>query len=116
MTPGRKANGQFEPGASGNPNGRPKKEREERFLEITLSAVTYKDWREIIKRAVEQAKKGNPQARKFLADYLVGTPVQKSDIDLNVKGALDVTSDRLATALELLQSGANSCNCGSDIS
>ena len=49
-------------------------------MEITLSAVTYQDWREIVKKAVTQAKRGNPQARKFLADYLLGPPPQRHEL------------------------------------
>jgi len=49
-------------------------------MEITMSTVTYADWRDIIKTAVKQAKRGNPQARKFLADYLLGLAIQKHEI------------------------------------
>lgn len=70
--------GKFQPGNKGGP-GRPPKEREARFLEITLSAVTFDDWAEIIKKAVAQAKRGDSSARKFLADYLVGVPVQRTE-------------------------------------
>jgi hypothetical protein len=48
-------------------------------MEITQSAVTFKDWREIVQKAVAQAKRGNPQARKFLADYLLGPPPQRHE-------------------------------------
>ena len=73
----RDANGRFLPGNSGNPAGRPKKDREIRFLEITLSTVRYEDWRKIVKKAVTQAQRGDNQARKFLADYLLGPPAQR---------------------------------------
>ena len=68
--------GQFQPGWAGGP-GRPKKEREARFGEITLSAVTFEDWADIVKKAVAQAKRGDSQARKWLSDNLIGLPVQK---------------------------------------
>jgi len=70
----------WQKGQSGNPNGRPKKEREERFMEITLSAVSFAEWRIIVKKAVEQAERGNPTARKWLSDFLLGLPMQKHDI------------------------------------
>ena len=72
--------GQFKPGQSGNPNGRPSKPKEEKFFKTTLSAVSLSDWREIVKKAVEQAKRGNPSARKWLSDYLIGPPVQKQEL------------------------------------
>ena len=83
----REANGQFAKGWKGGP-GRPKKDREMRFYEITMSACTFKDWRAIVKKAIEQAKRGDTAARKWLSDYLIGTP----DQNLNVKGdsVLDV--------------------------
>ena len=79
----RNEKGQFVKGESGNPNGRSRKEREIRYYEITQSAVTYEDWREVVKKAVVQAKRGDSQARKFLADYLLGLPTQKQEISGN---------------------------------
>jgi len=76
----RDNNGKFIKGVSGNPNGRPKKEREERCYEITLSAVTFDDWKAIVTKAKEQAKRGDAVARKWLADYLIGPPAQKTEI------------------------------------
>ena len=70
------ANGRFVKGnqaAKGHSNGktgRPSKEREQRFYDITLSTVTYADWRDVVKRAVKQAKLGDHQARMFLAKVL----------------------------------------------
>jgi hypothetical protein len=75
----RDDNGKFAPGNKGGP-GRPPKPKEEKFYRTTLSAVTLSDWREIVKKAVEQAKRGNPSARKWLSDYLIGPPQQKVDV------------------------------------
>ena len=79
MAAARKANGQFEKGHKGGP-GRPKKKREERYLEITMSACTFKDWRAIVQKAVNDAKRGDATARKWLSDYLIGSPQQKLDV------------------------------------
>lgn len=49
-------------------------------MEIALSAVTFDDWRTIVKKAVTQAKRGDHMARKWLGDYLMGTPVQKTEL------------------------------------
>lgn len=71
--------GKFKEGNPGGP-GRPPKEREAKFLEVTLSAVTFKDWEEIVKKAVAQAKRGDNIARKWLGDYLIGAPIQRQEI------------------------------------
>lgn len=72
----RDENGKFVKGNPGGP-GRPKKEREMKFYDLTLSTVTFDDWKEIIKKAVIQAKRGDGVARKWLADYIMGPPVQR---------------------------------------
>lgn len=75
----------FQKGQSGNPAGRPKKAREQRYYEITQSTVTFDDWREIVKRAVLDAKRGDTAARKWLADYLIGAPEQNVSITADVE-------------------------------
>lgn len=86
----RDENGKFIKGNGGGP-GRPKKEREERFYEITLSTVGFEDWKAIIQKAVKQAKSGDSNARKFLADYIMGPPVQKNEISGRDGGVIHVT-------------------------
>ena len=83
--------GRFVKGSTGNPRGRLPKERETKFYELTLSTVTFADWKEIIEKAVSQAKKGDAVARKFLADYLIGPPVQRQEIGGPDGGALNIT-------------------------
>jgi len=79
----RKANGQFQKGVSGNPQGRPKKDREIRYAEILMTKCTFKEWGEIVQKAVDQAKRGDATARKWLSDYLIGSPQQKLDLTSN---------------------------------
>lgn len=81
--------GRFVKGHSGGP-GRPPKSREERFLEITLSSVTFDDWKAIIKKAVTQAKNGSKDARRFLAEYLLGKPEQKHRVQADIKQAIEL--------------------------
>lgn len=76
----RTPDGRFPKGQSGNPAGRPTKQREERYREILLSTVTFDVWAEIVSKAADQAKRGDAVARKWLADYLVGVPVQRNEI------------------------------------
>ena len=91
----RDANGRFVKGGDGGP-GRPPKKKEERFMEISISAVSLKDWREIVKKAVDQAKRGDTQARRFLADYLIGPPQQRLDVTSGgeiLKGYIGISPD-----------------------
>ena len=114
MTQDRDGNGRFVKGQSGNPNGRPPKKREERFMEITLSAVTFQDWTDIIKKAVKQARAGNSQARKFLADYLLGTALQRHEFSGPDGGPIEhgLDADTITEALAILGSSHSCQGCG----
>lgn len=69
-TNGRQAGGRFAPGNSGGP-GRPRRAVEVEYLAALNEVVSLEDWKEIVRRAVESAKLGNPKARDWLAKYLV---------------------------------------------
>jgi len=86
----RDEKGRFVKGNPGNPQakGRPKKEREERYYEIAISAVTFPDWKKIIQKAGQQAKSGDAAARRFLADYLLGKPAQ--EVRLETRGDMAI--------------------------
>lgn len=45
-------------------------------LELIKAAVTPEDWTAITKKAVADAKEGDPVARAWLSDRLIGKPVQ----------------------------------------
>jgi hypothetical protein len=100
----RDEKGRFQKGNNGGP-GRPTKEREVRFYEITLSSVTFDDWRAIVERAVADAKRGDASARKWLADYLIGTPEQRLDITTNGE-TLNTTVFDYATAVAAIAPGS----------
>lgn len=72
----RNEQGKFVKGNGGGP-GRPKRSTEEKYLASLQSAVSVKDWRDIVDKAVFQAKRGDARARQWLSDYLIGPPVQK---------------------------------------
>ena len=79
----REANGRFAKGnqiGKGNNGGRPPKRREDRYYEIMMNACTFADWKAIGKKAVEQARGGDKDARKWLADYLIGPAPKKLDV------------------------------------
>lgn len=50
------------------------------MVELMRSCVTDDDVKAIMKKALEQAKRGDGQARKFLFDYFAGVPVQRHDV------------------------------------
>jgi hypothetical protein len=79
----RDAKGRFIKGSVPNPKGRPSKEREVKFYDLTVSAVSEEDWVGIVKAAVKLATKGDAQARKWLSDFLIGLPQQKVDLTTN---------------------------------
>ena len=70
----RDENGRLKKGTILNPNGRPKKEREERYRHILLNSVSMQDWQRIVEKARDQALKGDAVARKWLTDYFIGPP------------------------------------------
>lgn len=76
----RDDNGRFVKGTSGNPKGRTKRQVEDTYLQAFRDSVSPDDWGAIIARAVSDAKKGDAVARKFIADYLIGQPVQRSEV------------------------------------
>jgi hypothetical protein len=61
----------FAPGNPGGP-GRPKRATEVKYLRALVKAVPLKDWREIVKRAVKDAKAGDAKARSWLSKHLCG--------------------------------------------
>ncbi len=75
----RDANGRFVPG-NASKGGRPARKVEESYLETMRRVVTAGDWEEITVRAIRDAKRGDTAARKWLSDYLIGSPVQKQEV------------------------------------
>lgn len=67
----RDANGRFVKGHVGGP-GRPRRPVEQEYLATLNGAVTLDAWREIVQRAIEDAKNGEAKARDWLAKYLLG--------------------------------------------
>lgn len=77
-TEDRNNSGRFQPGNVGGP-GRPRRETERAYLAIIAEACPPEAWREIVQRAVKQATVlGDPVARAWLANYLVGKPAHEA--------------------------------------
>ena len=54
------------------------------YMGVLLDAVTLDDWRGVDTGALQAAKSGDPQARNWLAQYLVGRPETKAPTPLNI--------------------------------
>lgn len=70
------------------------------YLSVLLDSVTLDDWRDVITNTLQAAKDGDPQARAWLAQYLMGKPEAKAPTPLTVvvnqlSGADDLV-DKLA--------------------
>jgi hypothetical protein len=70
----------FQQGNPGGP-GRPRKAIEDKYLKSFYSIVKLSDWKDIVDKAREQAKRGDPKARQWLAEYMIGKPLQPIDMD-----------------------------------
>ena len=51
---------------------------------VLLDAVTLEDWRDVVNNAKTAAQAGDPQARAWLAQYLMGKPEGKAPTPLTV--------------------------------
>lgn len=54
------------------------------YMRVLLDAVTLDDWRDVVNHAKAAAKAGDPQARAWLAQYLMGRPEGKAPTPLTV--------------------------------
>ena len=73
------------------------------YMGVLLDTVTLDDWRSVVASALRDAKSGDPQARNWLAQYLIGRPEGKAPTPLTVvvnqlNGA-DPVVNRLANPL-----------------
>lgn len=70
------------------------------YMGVLLDAVTLEDWREVVTSTIAAAKTGDPSARMFLAQYLMGRPDTKAPSPVTVVvqqlSGVDPLVDRLA--------------------
>jgi hypothetical protein len=94
--PNHTGRGWFLPGNKGNPHARGRAKRcvERRYLQITVGTVSPEDWRDIVTRAVQDAKAGDHQARSWLSKHLLG------DEPLALLELLDEVEELRAMVLE----------------
>src|SRR5436305_374880 len=79
MNNGRDDKGRFVSGNPGGP-GRPRRQVEQEYHDVMINAVSPEDWHSIIQTAVVQALDGSHEARRFLADYILGKPLQRTEL------------------------------------
>ena len=54
------------------------------YMGVLLEAVTLDDWREVVNNTKAMAKSGDPQARAWLAQYLMGKPAGNAPSPMTV--------------------------------
>lgn len=73
------------------------------YLNAMGEYVTIEDWLYVVERALQDAKDGDRHARKWLSDYLIGTPIRRSETT-NVT-EVRFTKNQRAAAIEALLGG-----------
>ncbi|MDR0379987.1 MAG: hypothetical protein LBI62_08625 [Candidatus Accumulibacter sp.] len=69
------------------------------YMGVLLDAVSLDDWRDVVTGTLARAKEGDPAARAWLAQYLVGKPEAKAPAPLTVLVQQWSASDPLAERL-----------------
>lgn len=105
--------GGYKPGQSGNPAGRPKREVEQAYLNATISKVSLDDWGKVIEKALLQAIDGDGEARKWLSEYILGKPTQRTEIT-GADGGPVAISDARAKLESLINTAAANSAAASD--
>ena len=54
------------------------------YMGVLLDTVSLDDWRDVVAGTLQRAKQGDPQARAWLAPYLVGKPETKAPTPFTV--------------------------------
>ena len=84
----RDEKGRFIKGVSGNPGGRPIDQS--KYLKKIDTALSLKKWRSIVLKAIDQAERGDPKARQWISDYILGKPVQQINQYTEQSGIIQV--------------------------
>ena len=69
----------FQPGQSGNPNGRPSTRRTE-LNELLEQVFTNPRRKKVLEKLIDDAEKGNHEARTLLLAYAYGKPVERKEV------------------------------------
>ena len=69
------------------------------YMGVLLDAVTLDDWRGVVTGALQAAKGGDPQARNWLAQYLMDRAESKAPAPLNIVVQQLTGTDKLMDTL-----------------
>jgi len=72
------------------------------YLKTLAEEVSVDDWRDIVRRAVDDAIDGDTKARQWLSNYLIGTPIRRVAQDINVRTQKFSEEERLQALKKLL--------------
>jgi len=82
-----------------NPNGRPKRKVEQEYHDATVGRVTLDAWQKVVDTALRQAQEGDPSARKWLSEYLIGKPTEQINITTEPQAEILVQWDYFPNVL-----------------
>lgn len=85
--------GRFIKGVSGNPGGKPVDRH--KYIKKIDTTMKLSDWQQIINKAIDQAKRGDERARRWLSEYLLGKPQQHVDVTSNAETIMQPKLDNL---------------------
>jgi len=86
----RKKDGKFAKGNSISVgHGRPPRQTEDDYMAVVLGAVSLDDWKQIVSKAVEDAKSGDVQARKWIASLVIGDKPNIVNVLANIENNVD---------------------------
>lgn len=87
--------GRFLPGNSASKGrGRPSKEKEQEYYNATVSSVSLTAWKQIVKRAILDAQRGNAAARSWLTNILMSDTVEDNS-GLGVPDTIEVAIKKI---------------------
>ena len=93
----RDRSGRFTPGHPGGP-GRPRRAVEAEYLRVLLAGCSLGRWAEIVDRAVRDAAAGDPKARDWVGQYVLGNAACQSPTPFDLAVEDEAGADAVANA------------------